>query len=98
MTSDACLQKYSIAVCLFLCLGYPATVQGKPQNGELEIFVDGKKYNSIKDYKQYRIIKMREDALKEESQDTDDQGGQKIGEIKKPQHNRRLCWRKKAAE
>ena len=68
MVSPSGLKKYLLSVSLALGLCYPVTAQGKPQIDKLEIFVDDKKYESIADYKKFRINKIRDAALEKEFQ------------------------------
>lgn len=63
-------KKYILVCGCALWLGIPVPVQAKPAEKKLDIYMDGKKYDSIKEYKQYRLEQMQIEDLGKKSLDT----------------------------
>ena len=83
MISPADLKDYFVLLGVFLVLGIPVSAQGKPQDKKIDIFVDGKRYDSYKDYKKFKIEKMKEDAQGDQTQSVLHKESSKSEESKK---------------
>ncbi len=60
-------QKLGVMALAFVLSGPARLSLAQDSNGKLEIFVDGKKYDSEQEYKQYRLKKMQEETMEDKT-------------------------------